>query len=82
VRHGAAWLHEAESDPCVETESDASDGGGAAAHAAVGAATVALCERFPAASTASTANVYVVPHARPVAVNDVVAVAAAGAVPT
>jgi hypothetical protein len=42
------------------------DGGvGGGAHAPVDAVSVARAERFPAASSASTANTYVVPHTRP-----------------
>jgi hypothetical protein len=44
------------------------DGAVVSGQALVEAVTVAFAERLPAASTASTATVYEVPHARPLSV--------------
>ena len=46
-------------------------GGGGAEHAAVATFSCACCEEFPAASKATTAKVYDVPHVRPVWLEEV-----------
>ena len=53
-------------DGCDGAVVSPGEGGGGLEHDAVVPVTDAFVERLPAASTASTANVYAVPHVRPV----------------
>ena len=55
----------------ITTSPDGADGATASGHALVEAEIELRGDRFPAASNASTPNVYVVPHANPANVYDV-----------
>jgi hypothetical protein len=60
----------------LTTNPDGADGATVSGHELVDAEIELRGDRFPAASNASTPNVYVVPHARPVNTDDNVVVVA------